>query len=290
MTRLDLEEILRRELHAAAESIEPAADGLNQIRARLSAPRPLAFAWLMVGWTSVGQPALLRVDQVLVAFADWLRAMLRPVLEPLHPVAEWLRPVTRAMQPALSKVRAVFTPRTESGARPSRYAWLRPALAMAAVVAVAVAGGFALSGLPRQIQQAASSMLSNPPHAAKGGQGGSGVAGSGQPSPTPGISRPSPSPSASCSPTPKPSSTPKPTPKPTPTPTPTPTPSTSPSPTPSASPSPTDTGGGDDPTTSAAGGQSAKDTSYVILASAIRPSSVTKSHPTPSASCTPGSS
>src|SRR5580700_8338538 len=108
MTRLDLEEILRRELHAAAESIEPAADGLGHIRARLSVPRPLAIAWLMVGWTSVGQPALLRVDQVLVAFGDWLREMLRPVTELLHPVAEWLRPVTAAVQPVLSKVRKVF--------------------------------------------------------------------------------------------------------------------------------------------------------------------------------------
>ena len=135
------------------ESVEPAGDGLNQIRARLSAPRPLAVAWLMVGWASVGQPALLRVDQVLVAFGDWLRTMLHPVAEWLHPVAEWLRPVTAAMQPALSKVRAVFTPRTESGGRTSRYAWLRPALAMAAVVAVAVAGGFALSGLPRRFSR-----------------------------------------------------------------------------------------------------------------------------------------
>src|SRR5580692_7648361 len=157
MTRLDLDEILRRELHAAAQSIEPAADGLNRIRERLSPPRPVAVAWLMVGWTRVGQPALLRIDELLVAFGEWLR----PVL-----------------QPTWSRVRALFTPRTESGGRPSRYAWLRPALAMAAVVAVAVAGGFALSGLPRQIQQAANSMLSNPSHTTKGGQG-SGVTGSG---------------------------------------------------------------------------------------------------------------
>ena len=106
----------------------PAADGLNRIRGRLSTPRPLAVAWLMVGWTSVGQPALLRMDELLVAFGEWLRAMLRPVSGLLHPVAERLRPV---LQPAWSKVRALFTPRTESGGRPSGYAWLRPALAAA---------------------------------------------------------------------------------------------------------------------------------------------------------------
>src|SRR5580700_8682625 len=194
MTRLDLDEILRRELHAAAESFEPAADGLNRIRERLSPPRPVAVAWLMVGWTSVGQPALLRIDELLVAFGEWLR----PVFEPLHPVTERLRPV---LQPAWSRVRALFTPRTESGGRPSRYAWLRPALAMAAVVAVAVAGGFALSGLPRQIQQAAQSMLSNPSHTAKSGQG-SGLTGSGKPIPAPSVSRPASTPSASCTPSP----------------------------------------------------------------------------------------
>src|ERR1700728_3129980 len=206
MTRLDLDEILRRELHAAAESFEPAADGLNRIRGRLSTPRPLAVAWLMVGWTTAGQPALLRIDELLVAFGEWLRAMLRPVSELLHPVADRLRPV---LQPAWGKARAVFTPRTQSGGRPSRYAWLRPALAMAAVVAVAVAGGFALSGLPRTIQQAAQSMLSNPSHTAKNGQG-SGLTGSGKPIPTPGFTRPSPTPSATCSPSPKPSAKPSP--------------------------------------------------------------------------------
>ena len=113
--RLDLDEILRRELHAAAESFEPAADGLNRIRGRLSTPRPLAVAWLMVGWTSVGQPALLRMDELLVAFGEWLRAMLRPVSGLLHPVAERLRPV---LQPAWSKVRALFTPRATRGCGP----------------------------------------------------------------------------------------------------------------------------------------------------------------------------
>jgi hypothetical protein len=287
MTRLDLEEILRRELHVAADSIEPAADGLTLIRARLSPPRPLAIAWLMVGWTSVGQPALLRVDQALVAFGDLLRAMARPVLGPLHPVTDRLRP---AVQPAWSKARAAFGPRTESGSRPSRYAWLRPALVMAAVVVVAVAGGFALSGLPRTIQQAASSMLSNPAHTTKHGQG-SNVTGSGKPIPTPGVVSPTPKPSASCSPSPKQKAKPSPssTPAPTPTPTPTPTVGASPSPTAPDSPSPTpsDSASGDDPTSS--GSQSASDTSDLVLASTVSLNAVSKDKPTPKPSCTASS-
>jgi len=286
MTSLDFEEILRRELHAAAESIEPAADGLNQIRARLSAPRPLVIAWLMVGWTSVGQPALLRVDQVLVAFGDWIRAAARPLTEPLQPLTDRLRP---AIQPALGKTRALFGPRTESSGHSSRYAWLRPALVMAAVVAIAVAGGFALTGLPRQIQQAAQSMLSNPAHTTKNGQG-SGVTGNGKPFPTPGAVSPTPKPSASCSPSPKHKATPTPSSTPSPTPTPDPTPTVGSSPTPSApdspSPTPSDTASADDPTTSSpSSGQTVKDTSDVSLNAAA------KDKPTPDPSCTasPGS-
>jgi hypothetical protein len=287
MTRLDLEEILRRDLHAAAESIEPAADGLSLIRARLSPPRPLAIAWLMVAWTSFGQPALLRLDQVLVAFGDLLRAMARPVLEPLHPVADRLRP---AIQPAWSKVRAAFGPRAESGGRPSRYAWLRPALVMAAVVAVAVAGGFALSGLPRQIQQAAQSMLSNPSHTAKHGQG-SHVAGTGKPFIAPGVASPTPTPSASCSPSPKHEAKPSPStsPSPTPTPTPTPTVGSSPSPSPPDSPSPTpsDSAGGNDSTSS--GSQSASDASDLVLTSTVSVNAAAKDKPTPNPSCSSSS-
>jgi hypothetical protein len=286
MTRLDLEEILRRELHAAAESIEPAPGGLGLIRARMSPPRPLAIAWLMVGWTSVGQPALLLLDQVLVAFGDWLRAMARPVLEQLHPLADRLRP---AVQPAWSKVRAAFGPRTGSGGRPSRYAWLRPALVMAAVVAVAVAGGFALSGLPRQIQQAASSMLSNPSHATKHGQGPNVTGNGSKPFPAPSVAGPTPKPSPSCSPSRKHKASPSPSTSPSPTPSPSPSPSVSPSPSPSVSPSPTpsDSAGGDDPTSSSS--QSASDTSDLVLTSTVSLNAVAKDKPTPSPSCTPSS-
>jgi hypothetical protein len=274
MIHIDPEEILRRELRAAAESIEPAGDGLMQIRARLSAPRPLAVAWVMVGWTTVGQPALGRLDQVLGAAAEWLRPAL-------HPAAERLDPVFR-------KVRAVFTPRTGPGGRASRYAWLRPALAMAAVVAVVVVGSFALAGVPNGMISQVGNVFGSPAHSSHSGGHGQGVSGHARLIPTPGSSNgtASPSPSPGCSP----SSTPKPTPTPTPSqpvsspsPTPSPTPTQTPSPNPSSpSPSPTDSAGGDTPPS---GSQSAQDTSLVVTAGSAHRSLVAKSRPRPT--CTP---
>jgi hypothetical protein len=268
MTHVDTEEILRRELRAAAELIEPAADGLTQIRARLSAPRPLAVAWVMVGWTTVGQPALGRLDQVFGSVAEWLRPALHPVAERLHPV--------------LGKLRTVFTPRTAPGGRPSRYAWLRPALSIAAVIAVVVVGSFALAGVPNGISQVGQSIFSNQPHGSHSGGHAPGENGSGQKgsftAPGSGNRTASPSPSASCSPTPKPTPSPSPTASPSPTPTvsPSPTP-TSPSPSPtSPSPSPTDSAGGD---TSPADSESAQDTSLVVITGSADHSLVAKPRP-----------
>jgi hypothetical protein len=276
MTHFDTEEILRRELHAAAEAIEPAADALNQIRARLSAPRPLAVAWVMVGWTTVGQPALVRLDQVFEAVAEWLRPALHPVAERLHPVYERLHP-------ALGKVRAVFTPRTGPGGRPSHYAWLRPALAMAAVVAVVVVGSFALAGLPNGMISQVGNVFNSPTHSSHSGGRPPRVNGKAQqfPNQGPGNRGASPSPSASCSPTPKPSPTPSPTPTVSPSPTPsTPTPTQTPSPTPtSPTPTPTDSAGGD---TSPADSESAQDTSLVVMVGSAHRSLAAKPRPCPS--------
>jgi hypothetical protein len=70
MTHSEQEEVLRRALHAVADTIEPAADGLERIRERLSKPRPLAVAWLM-------RPAIGRLRLALEGLlaAIWL---LRP--------------------------------------------------------------------------------------------------------------------------------------------------------------------------------------------------------------------
>ena len=65
---LDHEERLRSALRAAADSIEPAADGLGRIRARLTPPRPVIAAW-MVSWT---EPVMLRLRLAV----PWLRLRL----------------------------------------------------------------------------------------------------------------------------------------------------------------------------------------------------------------------
>ena len=72
MTHFEQEEILRRALHAAADAIEPAADGLERIRERLSRPRPLAVAWLLAGSLGFAEPALLRMEPVLAELAGRL--------------------------------------------------------------------------------------------------------------------------------------------------------------------------------------------------------------------------
>jgi hypothetical protein len=52
-TLSEREEALRRALFSAAESIEPAPDGLERIRARLTPPRPPLIAWLEGIWTGL---------------------------------------------------------------------------------------------------------------------------------------------------------------------------------------------------------------------------------------------
>src|SRR5260370_14946550 len=97
MTQPEQEEILRRALHAVADAIEPAADGLERIRERLSKPRPLAVAWLMAGWTGLAQPALLRMEPVVAEAAGRLWEQL----------GTWLRLVIRAPGTAGARLRPV---------------------------------------------------------------------------------------------------------------------------------------------------------------------------------------
>lgn len=214
------EEALRRALHAAADSLEPSADGLKRIRARLSPPRPLSVAWLIALWGMLCGFAAVRLEPALTRLAEQLR-------------------------PALGSLRAWFSP---GGARHRRRRvwWQQPSVAIAAVVVVAAAAGISLSGLPSEITQGTTqSQNSHNGGGAGGGQKGSGLNGSGQPYGAPGTGKhgrtasPSASPSASStkgaaapspgqpSPSPSASPMPSPTPSPTSTPTPTPTPSDS---------------------------------------------------------------
>src|SRR5258708_37272718 len=145
------EEILRRALHAAADRIEPAPDGLERIRARLSKPRPLAVAWLMAGWTGVAQPALLRMEPAVASLFERLGAWLRLVTRALGAGVGRVRPAVERLRPAAERLlAAVKLLRPASGM--SRHEKVRSAIALAAAAVIGTAGGFALSaGVPQQV-------------------------------------------------------------------------------------------------------------------------------------------
>ncbi len=295
MTYSEQEEILRRALHAVADTIEPAAGGLERIRERLSKPRPLAVAWLMVGWTVMAQPLLLRMEPAVAGAAgrlgSWLRLMLRSLgtaVERLGPVAEHVRPAVVWLVDAIRMLRP--------GSGMSRHEKLRAAIAFGAAAVIGAAGGFALSaGLPQQMISAASSAFSpsQPNHSgghghnpAVNGSGGSLSSTSGRATrPTPTPARPTPA--TSCSPKPKSSTRPSPTqssPSPTqstPSPTPTPTPTQS-TPSPTPTPTPTQSPGGIGP--SAAPNPAATS----IALDAAQPAAITTQHPSRAANNSSG--
>lgn len=249
----EYDDVLRRVLHAAADLVEPSADGLERIRARLTTPQPAVIAWLLAGYSDLIRPAL-----------NWMQ----PALNWLRPVLVRLRPVLDRMRIVLGPVIERFKPARPDAAHPQRrYAWLRPAAAMGTAVFVVAMGAFALTALPQVISSSNVFVLpftggGSADHAGAGGVNGHGNPLPGQQVfPTPGASggqsprtevaptcstAPSPAPSgataspsastapASASPspsTPPASASPSPT---TPAPT-SPSPSESPTPSPSAS-------------------------------------------------------
>ena len=69
----DYEDFLRGALHAAVDSAEPADDGLERIRARLTTPHPLLVAWLMAACSWVARYARGSLDSV----SAWLQTVPR---------------------------------------------------------------------------------------------------------------------------------------------------------------------------------------------------------------------
>lgn len=215
------EEVLCRVLHAAADSIEPAADGLTRIRARVTSPRPASVAWLLAFASAVAGFAL-RGFQATAPARARLAAWLRPVLEPLQ---AWF---------------------ADDGARHARRRplWHRPSVAIAAVVVAAAATGIFASGLPSAISQSSAPNSANPAGGPVTGQRTSGLNGSGQPygsSPAGRRGRrgATATPSPSCSPSGKKGTTPSPSSGPSQSPSPTPSPTASPTSSPSPTASPT---------------------------------------------------
>jgi hypothetical protein len=277
------EAVLRGILRAAADQVEPRADGLERIQHRLSRPRPLAVAWAMIAWTSLS----MRLSSTFRYFADRVVTEFRLATERFMP------------------------PPAEREGRRARLAWLRPVAAMSTAVAVIGAVVYLAAGFSQVASQTGSDT-----NARGGGHHGRPTSGqsapgtsqgsavpqasrSGQPSSsqnpncgTPGAKNQTPPPTISSAPTStSPTGTTSPSPSPSPSQTPTPTPTPTPSST-STAPS-TNPGNG---SSSPANGSSGTDSSAANQPSAngaksSRPSSADTialdktDEPTVSASC-----
>jgi hypothetical protein len=128
----DLDEILRRALHATAGSVEPADDGLDRIRARLTTPRPLLVAWVMAAFAAVAR----RTAGAWSAVSGWWQSLPGAVRGP-----------------------------APGHARPSSWR-LRPAAVLAMAAFVVAAGVIALTPLPQQAMSQTASLI----HTLSGGQ------------------------------------------------------------------------------------------------------------------------
>jgi hypothetical protein len=257
--RDDFEVFLRRALHAAVDPVEPADDGLDRIRARLTGLRPLLLTWPAAVCARVGRWALGGLSTVLT----WLRpvrgtAPRRPrAVLPGMPGRRWAHAHT-AISAALAMA-AVIAAVAISTATPL----LHQALSRTAAVIHHLAGGGSaghgganLNGRGGALSPGATGEAGT----AHGTAGHRPTAPARCPALTPVLASPLASPatnpavcaspaltpSPSATPTPSPSATPTPSPSGTPTPspsgTPTPSPSGTPTPSPSGTPTPSPSG------------------------------------------------
>jgi hypothetical protein len=214
----DFDDMLRRALHAEADSIEPADGGLEQIRRRISAP------WL------VRQVSLMITD--CVDLVRLIAIRLEPTVSSARSAlaargGSWRSAIGRLGShiPVLSTIGALAgsSKRPTAGHRgPARrgssLAWLRPALAVVGAVVIVVAGVYGMAQLRDNVVldlfPSTSSPTSTGTGAGSGGPGGT----TQQNSTTPGglaptgsaTGSPSPTPRTSCSRTAKTSPSPSP--------------------------------------------------------------------------------
>jgi hypothetical protein len=245
-TQAILEQRLRRALRLAADSIEPAGDGLDRIRTKIAAgPSPSVQ---LTGW------------------AAWRSRYLTSILAMLTAVAAFLEPIAMRMWYAfcavVDRVWYAFADfmeqfRPEDGGT-GWARWLRPAAALTAAFLVVVGLSFAVTAVPSALIKVSGNHNPVGGGGSGNGAGGSGHSGSldgnggqigqgGSSAPTsspscqPGSGGHSPTATPSTSATPSPTTTPTPTTSPTPSPSPSsgdsgsPTPSVTPTPTGSAS-------------------------------------------------------
>ncbi len=150
MTTLsEREAFLRRALHAAADEIDPGADGLERIQRRLRRPRPYAVAWVEAIWTDI----LLRLPGGF------------------QPAFERVIGVTR-----LAWERFGPTSRTGSGRAARTLSWLRPLAALGVTVSIVAAGAYvAISAQQAIFPSSANSPRSGGVSTGAGGGGRNGL-------------------------------------------------------------------------------------------------------------------
>jgi len=205
--RRDLDDVLRQALHAAADAIEPADDGLTRIMHRLTTP------------SAVRQVALLVTDCMDLA------RLITIWLEPAFTGAMRLRRRNHAGNQRGSSHRATRAP-----VRPAA-PWLRPALAVAGAATIVVMGVVVLGPVRQFVIRTsldtgtgASTPGHSGAHSAGAGHGQSPTANSTQTAPAqPGTAsaragRTTPSPSPTITPSGSPAASPSQGPEPTPTP------------------------------------------------------------------------
>ena len=144
MSSMNDRDALRRALQLA-DGIEPRADALQRIQARLRAPRPLVAAWAETTWTYLQ----MRVTDHLQRLLGWLRSVA-------DLVRERLGPNSRA-----------------SGHRAARgNGWLRPAAVLGATVFVVAVGTYVAIDAQQGLSPSAANALHN-----RGGGSGPGGGG-----------------------------------------------------------------------------------------------------------------
>lgn len=143
MSTLNERDAVRRALLGTVEGIEPRADGLQRIQARLRPPRPLALAWA----EAVGTDLRMRVPAAGQELLEWLRYVISMAWERFGPSSG------------------------KSGGRASRtLSWLRPAAALGATVFIVAVGAY----VAIDAQQAMFPSSSNSTHSNGGALGTSG--------------------------------------------------------------------------------------------------------------------
>src|ERR1700687_2011294 len=76
-----LENVLRNALRLAADSVEPAADGLDRIRAKISTRQPAQTGWAMSTQAGAIGSLLRWIEPAVI----WLRYMAGAVVERFRP-------------------------------------------------------------------------------------------------------------------------------------------------------------------------------------------------------------